>query len=139
MAGKHGGLARTLNSVLVLWKTIEHFVSFKKLNNQHRRRTFYQQKSRRLHMSLHSFFFKASISCSFPNNPASDDKAGSRKHRGLVGVCPSSQPVLREQRREITINDTCLEQRWLSDKTTLYPPLVNESRSPCALSLCVTV
>lgn len=82
---------------------------------------------------LSTAFKKASISSSFPHNPASNDKAGSRKQWGPVRVCSSRLPILRGQRREITIIDTSLEQQWPSDKTTLYTPLVNQSRSPNAL------
>lgn len=49
-------------------------------------------------------------------------------------VCPSSGG----QRREITTSDTSSGQQRRSEKTTLYTPLVNQSRSPSApFGFCV--
>lgn len=82
---------------------------------------------------LSTAFQKKAYLLLFPHNPAMI-KQEVGNSGGLVRVCSSSPPILRGRRREITINDTRLEQQWQSDKkTTLYTPLVNQSRSPYAL------
>lgn len=93
--GKYSVLGRTLNSAFESQLSSLSAPSTPQTNIKHTGCRY-----------LSTAFKKASISCSFPHHPACGDKAGSRKQRGLVGVCSSSLSILGGRRREITINDT---------------------------------
>lgn len=135
----------TLNFLLGLRKPIEQFVLFRKLHNHApKTKTILKFKIPRLQISLHSFEKKKKKKHLSPLHFLTIQPVTIKPEVGnsevlwesVLPACWASGG----QRREITINDTSLEQRWPSDKATLFTPLVNQSNvTLCSLRFCARV